>query len=178
MPMDCSSWNCLCRNGNVRWITFQFLRFRPLAAKSPMYETCNRNSVDSSNEILRRKIIHCTFQRVLFCFLWFSSSGRIVSIQPFSKSIRTSNCTFSSYLAIAGQDFLKTVQLFPFPPLSMSTSFSYLFFYGKLKTAIEIAADAIYTKWMNERYYWVANETHEWLQAEWLMDWMVDWMNA
>ena len=36
MPMDCSSFNCFCRNGNVRWITFQFLRFYFLVTKSPI----------------------------------------------------------------------------------------------------------------------------------------------
>ena len=53
MHMDCSSCDCLCRNGNVRWITVQFLRFCSLATKSPLYITCN--AVDSSNEILERE---------------------------------------------------------------------------------------------------------------------------
>ena len=120
--MDCSSCNCLCRNGNVRRIIFRCLRFCSLATKSPIYISSNHRM-----KYLRRKIMHCTFQRVFFCFSWFFSSGRIVSKQPFSESIRTSNCTFSSYLALAVQDFLKTAQLFPCPPLF------YTFFLWQIK---------------------------------------------
>ena len=50
--------------------------------------------------------MHSSYQKVFFCFSWFFGSKVIVSMQPVGESIRTLNCTFSSYLAIAVQDFL------------------------------------------------------------------------
>lgn len=59
---------------------------------------------------LRRKIMHCSYRQVFFCFSWFFSSKVFVSMKPFGENKRTLNFSFSSYLTIAVQDFLKTVQ--------------------------------------------------------------------
>ena len=120
MHMNCSSCDCLCRNGNVRWITFQFLRFCSLATKSPLYIACN--AVDSSNEIFEREIFSASFQ--------------------FGKNCVNATCrrkyrNFELYLFLlfgnCRSGFLEDGPAFS---MSISLLYLFLFLYSELKTAI------------------------------------------
>ena len=120
MHMDCSSCNCLCRNGNVRWIIFQFLRFCSLATKSPLYITCN--AVDSSNEILEKENQA----------LYFSASFLLLFVVfQFGKNCVNATCrrkykNFELYLFLLFGN-CRSGFLEDGPAFSMSTSSLYFF---------------------------------------------------
>ena len=128
--MDCSSCNCLCRNGNVRWIIFRCLRFCSLATKN---EESYIHIIESSNEILKKENHALYFSASFLLLFVVFQFGKNCVKTTFQRKYKNFELYLFLLFGTCRSGFLEDG-----PAFSMSTSFLYFFFYGKLKTATAI----------------------------------------
>ena len=165
MPMDCSSCNCLCRNGNVRWIIFRCLRFCSLATKSPLYITCNRNSVESSNEILKKENHALYFSASFLLLFVVFQFGKNCVKTTFQRKYKNFELYLFLLFGTCRSGFLEDG-----PAFSMSTSFLY-FFLWQIKNCYH-NMERYRVRTLLTRNEWTLLLTREW--NAWVVDGLTD----